>query len=128
MYKSLEEARKYCEDGKGPILIEAVTYRKGAHTTSDDPTKYRTEEEEQEWDKKDPLRRLQSYLVSKGLWDKEDEKKLIDQYKEEIDRIFVEAENYPAYPLEDAFKYMYKDIPSDLFHQKAAHEKFLKSR
>lgn len=128
MHRSLQEARNYCMNGNGPILIEAVTYRKGAHTTSDDPTKYRSQVEEEEWDKKDPLKRLQSYLVSKELWVKEDENKLIDQYKQEIDRIFVEAENYPAYPLEDVFKYMYNETPSDLLHQKAAHEKYLKSR
>lgn len=128
MYKVLEESRKHCAQGKGPVLIEAVTYRKGAHTTSDDPTKYRTKEEEQKWEKTDPLKRFQQFLVSKGLWKVEEEDKLIEQYKEEIDRIFVEAENYPDYPLDDVFKYMYAEIPPDLIQQKAAHEKFLKSR
>ena len=52
--------------------------------------------------------------------------KLIEQYKKEVDRLFIEAENYKAQPLEDVFKYMYAEIPEDLVQQKAAHEKFLK--
>lgn len=56
--------------GEGPVLIEAETYRLGAHTTADDPTKYRTREEEDEWTTKDPLVRLEKYLRSEGV-DKE---------------------------------------------------------
>jgi len=126
MLASLNEAREYALNGKGPVLIEAVTYRRGAHTTSDDPSKYRTEEEEKQWEQKDPLKRLKANIIQKGLWESDDEEGLLDQYKKEIDRLFTEAENYPAYPLEDVFKYMYDDIPEDLEQQKAAHEKFVK--
>lgn len=126
MYECLKDAREYSSSGNGPILIEAVTFRKGAHTTSDDPRKYRSEEEELKWEKKDPLQRLQKFLISKGLWKKENDEELIGQYKKEIDRIFIEAENYPDYPLDDVFKYMYADMPDDLAQQKARHEKFLK--
>lgn len=52
--------------GEGPVLIEAETYRIGAHTTADDPTKYRTREEEDEWTTKDPLVRLERYLRDEG--------------------------------------------------------------
>lgn len=55
--------------GEGPVLIEAETYRLGAHTTADDPTKYRTREEEQEWTAKDPLVRLEKYLRDQGVED-----------------------------------------------------------
>ena len=79
MHKILTEARSYVTGGNGPILIEAVTYRKGAHTTSDDPTKYRTKEEEQEWDKKDPMKRLKTFLMNKNLFTDEDEKKLVSE-------------------------------------------------
>lgn len=52
--------------GGGPALIEALTYRMGAHTTSDDPTKYRTRDEEQYWRERDPIERLERYLRAQG--------------------------------------------------------------
>jgi len=125
MLKTLQEASQYCRTGKGPLLIEAVTYRKGAHTTSDDPTKYRTKDEEEKWEKKDPLKRLKNYLVTKDLLKEEDEKNREEQYRLEIDRIFTEAEKQPAYPLGDAFKYLYAEMPDDLQKQKVDYEKFL---
>jgi pyruvate dehydrogenase E1 component alpha subunit len=125
MLKVLQEASAHCRAGNGPVLVEAVTYRKGAHTTSDDPTKYRSKEEEESWEKKDPLRRVRNYLLSLNLLDEEQERILTEQYKSEIDRIFVEAENQPPYPLEDVFKYMYAEMPDDLKKQKVEHEKFL---
>ena len=59
---ALDEARS----GLGPRAIEAVTYRMGAHTTSDDPTKYRTSDEEQSWIARDPIARMRAFLLAKG--------------------------------------------------------------
>ena len=53
-------------EGSGPTLIEAFTYRMGAHTTSDDPTRYRVDEEVEEWARKDPIERLRAYLVARA--------------------------------------------------------------
>lgn len=64
---ALERART----GEGPMLIEAFTYRMGAHTTSDDPTRYRADEERVAWEAKDPIRRLRTYLQAEGLVDEE---------------------------------------------------------
>ncbi|MCP5106161.1 MAG: pyruvate dehydrogenase (acetyl-transferring) E1 component subunit alpha, partial [bacterium] len=58
VYKAATEAIAHAKAGKGPILIEAITYRQSAHTTSDDPTLYRTKKEEQHWEQKDPVKRL----------------------------------------------------------------------
>ncbi|MGI5349977.1 pyruvate dehydrogenase (acetyl-transferring) E1 component subunit alpha [Streptomyces sp. CA-250714] len=55
--------------GEGPMLIEAFTYRMGAHTTSDDPTRYRSDEERTAWEAKDPIQRLRSYLEGAKLAD-----------------------------------------------------------
>jgi pyruvate dehydrogenase E1 component alpha subunit len=126
MYKAIEESVKVCKEGEGPVLIEAVTYRKGAHTTSDDPTKYRTKEEEDSWECKDPLRRLKTYLIDKKLWSDEEEQKIIPQFKEEVDRQFKDAENYGPYPKEDVFKYLYAEIPDDLKEQEREYDNFLK--
>ena len=59
---ALDEARA----GQGPRAIEAMTYRMGAHTTSDDPTKYRTSEEEESWRRRDPIDRMRTYLLGRG--------------------------------------------------------------
>jgi len=125
LYEAISQAAKHAESGKGPVLIEAVTFRKGAHTTSDDPTLYRSTEEEKRWELKDPIKRLRNYLISKKLWNEEDDEPLIAQYKKEIDEQFTQYENYPAYKLEDAFKYHYKDLPDDLKKQQVGYEKFL---
>ena len=126
MYRAIEESLNHIKSGNGPVLIEAVTYRKGAHTTSDDPTKYRTKEEEMEWDKKDPLKRLKAYLKRKKLVTEKMEEKLLADYKKEVDRQFSEAENYDPYTVEDVFQYLYDEIPDDLLAQKAEYERFLK--
>jgi 2-oxoisovalerate dehydrogenase E1 component alpha subunit len=60
--RALDEARS----GEGPRAIEAMTYRMGAHTTSDDPTKYRTSEEEESWRRRDPIARMRAFLLGKG--------------------------------------------------------------
>ena len=125
MYQAVKAASDHAREGKGPVLIEAVTYRKGAHTTSDDPTKYRTKEEEEEWDKTDPMKRLKAYLQSKKLWDDKEMTKLEEQYKKEVDRQFSEAENFTPYALDDVFDYMYVDMPDDLINQKMEYKKFL---
>jgi pyruvate dehydrogenase E1 component alpha subunit len=64
-----EWALEHARQGNGPVLIEAFTYRVGAHTTADDPTKYRESSEEALWRAKDPLDRLEKYLRSEGMAD-----------------------------------------------------------
>lgn len=66
-----EWALDHARQGKGPVLIEAFTYRVGAHTTADDPTKYRPSAEEDAWRAKDPLARLEKYLRAEGLADED---------------------------------------------------------
>lgn len=124
MYVAYKEALEHARAGKGPVLIEAYTYRKGAHTTSDDPSKYRTREEEKSWEKTDPLARLKKYMDSQGIV-LENEEELIQSYKEEVDKQFLEAENFRPYDLEDVFNYMYVEMPDDLKRQKANYEQYL---
>ena len=68
-YAVTTEAMRRARGGGGPTLIEAVTYRMGAHTTSDDPTRYRTSEEEASWQAKDPIARLRAHLLATGAAD-----------------------------------------------------------
>ncbi len=125
MYTTLKKAKEYASSGKGPILIEALTYRKGAHTTSDDPTLYRTGKEENEWADKDPIKRLRSYLIKKKLWKLADDKKLIENYKKEVDAEFIDYEKSPEYNLNDVFDFMYEDKPEILTSQNVEYEKYL---
>src|SRR2546428_252616 len=67
VYAASKEAVDRAREGGGPTLIECVTYRLGVHTTADDPTKYRSEEEVREWERKDPLTRFVEYLRKKNL-------------------------------------------------------------
>lgn len=64
-------ALEHARSGQGPMLVEAFTYRMGAHTTTDDPTRYRSEDERSEWAAKDPIARLRTYLDREGLADED---------------------------------------------------------
>ena len=57
--------------GQGPVLLEAVTYRMGAHTTADDPTRYRSSDEVSNWARRDPVDRMRAYLLNEGMIDAE---------------------------------------------------------
>src|SRR4029453_2146309 len=67
VYAATRDAVDRARAGEGPTLIECVTYRLGVHTTADDPTKYRSDDEVKAWEKKDPMTRLVPYLEAKGL-------------------------------------------------------------
>lgn len=126
VYAAVSKAAEFARNGEGPSLIECYTYRRGSHTTSDDPTLYRDKAEEEAWEKKDPIDRLRKYLAGKKLWSEDEEKKFIEQARKKIDSAFIEAENYRPYPIENVFKYMYSEVPEDLKKQQLRYERFQK--
>jgi pyruvate dehydrogenase E1 component alpha subunit len=67
-YAVVAAAAERARAGHGPTLIEAVTYRMGPHTTSDDPTRYRSQDELDMWRARDPISRYRTYLQSTGVW------------------------------------------------------------
>ncbi|MDN8782682.1 thiamine pyrophosphate-dependent enzyme, partial [Staphylococcus aureus] len=72
VYAVTKQARERAVNGEGPSLIETLTYRYGPHTMAgDDPTRYRTSDEDSDWEKKDPLVRFRKYLEAKNLWSEE---------------------------------------------------------
>ena len=85
VYVAAEEAIERARSGGGPTLIEAVTYRLGDHTTADDASRYRTDEELEKWEGRDPILRLRRYLVANGLWDDEREAALVEEARTWID-------------------------------------------
>ena len=106
-YLATKYAVEKAREGKGPTLIEAVTYRLGPHTTADDPKTYRSEEEVMEWRKKDPIQRFKRYLINAGLWSEDDDKNLHrtieDVLLREIERIEKMPKPDPRVILEDVY-------------------------
>ncbi|MCJ7843282.1 pyruvate dehydrogenase (acetyl-transferring) E1 component subunit alpha [Lederbergia sp. NSJ-179] len=118
VYSVVKEARERAVTGGGPTLIEAVCYRYGPHTMAgDDPTRYRTSDTDSEWEKKDPLVRFRNYLVEKGVWDEEQENKVIDQAKEEIKEAIKKADETPKQKVTDLISNMFEELPRNLEEQ-----------
>jgi len=102
-------ALEHARSGRGPVLIEAETYRVGAHTTADDPTKYRTTAEEETWGPKDPLVRLETYLRGQGLVDEGFFVQLAADGDEMAARVRREAMAFPAPTLAQSFANVYAE-------------------
>ena len=116
VYSATKSALEKARAGGGPTMIECYTYRMAAHTTSDDPTKYRQMAEVEEWRKKDPIKRLQIYLAKKGIWNQDYEDKLIKELTEEVEKAVEEAEAFKP-NIENMFKYVYAEMPPNLKEQ-----------
>jgi pyruvate dehydrogenase E1 component alpha subunit/2-oxoisovalerate dehydrogenase E1 component alpha subunit len=123
MIKAMSEAAARARAGDGPTFVEAVTYRMGAHSTSDDPTRYRSQTEVDEWAKKDPLDRLRKHLVHLGLTDEARDKALDDELAKEIAAAIARVESLPPPPRESLFEDVYAAMPWHLREQKELLEK-----
>ena len=117
VYRTTKEAVDKARKGGGPTLIEAVTYRMGPHSSSDDPKKYRTEQELEEWQKRDPISRFRRYLEKKRIWSEADEKKAQEDANKQIDEAVAYAEKLPKPALETLFTDVYADMPWNLEEQ-----------
>jgi pyruvate dehydrogenase E1 component alpha subunit len=104
VYATVREAVARAREGKGPTLVEAVTYRLGLHTTADDPTRYEPREMHELWVDRDPLRRMQLHLVSRGVVDRAALHRIEDQIKEELRVAWDEAQKEP--PPDPSFYFM----------------------
>jgi 2-oxoisovalerate dehydrogenase E1 component alpha subunit len=82
--KATQIARAYAVKESKPVLIEAMSYRLGAHSTSDDPSGYRTKEEEAKWQRHDPISRMKNWLLKQAWWDESQDSALFEQYREEV--------------------------------------------
>lgn len=112
-HDALEHARK-----SGPIMVEALTYRMGDHTTADDAKRYRTEEMLKPWRAKDPLLRLRRYLEKKNLWDATKEQILHDACEAEVKKAVDAYEETPPPSPGDFFDFTFAKLPDDLRQQK----------
>lgn len=114
VYEAVSKARQFCLEGGGPVLIEAMTYRLGAHSTADDPSVYRQEAELIPWKAKGPLLRLRRWLEKSGLWSEQKEAEYIKSITEEIQRAIDKAKQTPKPPLQSLIAHVYADIPDNL--------------
>lgn len=115
MNKAVEQARS----GRGPSLIETLTYRIGAHTTADDPTRYRDAAEVEEWQRKDPIVRFQKFLLQRDLLDEAEIEKLLGEIEEEINVAVEVAERTPDMAPDSFFDYMSAGLTPRLQGQRA---------
>tara|TARA_B110000046_G_scaffold182519_2_gene216740 strand:+ start:4560 stop:5732 length:1173 start_codon:yes stop_codon:yes gene_type:complete len=117
VYAAAVEARSIAVKGQCPVLIETMSYRLGAHSTSDDPSGYRSAEEEQEWRQKDPINRMKNWLIKKDWWDQSRDDSLHQDFRKEILHELKLAEKRPKPPLADIINDVYKTPPKFLLEQ-----------
>jgi pyruvate dehydrogenase E1 component alpha subunit/2-oxoisovalerate dehydrogenase E1 component alpha subunit len=123
VYEVVQDAVDRARGGEGPTFIEALTYRIGAHSTSDDPTRYRSEAEVETWRKRDPLDRLRKHLATRGLVDDARDKALDAEIAAEVGAAVDEVESLPAPARATLFEDVYAEMPWHLREQKEELEK-----
>jgi pyruvate dehydrogenase E1 component subunit alpha len=118
VYNVTSKAAESVRGGNGPFLIEALTYRMGAHSSSDDPRMYRSDEEVEEWRKRDPIQRMQKYLEENDYWNEKDQSLLEEKLNQEILEAVAAAEKLPPPSRETLFEDVYSEILPHLEEQK----------
>ena len=109
--KATQIARAYAVKESKPVLIEAMSYRLGAHSTSDDPSGYRTKEEEAKWQSNDPILRMKNWMLKQNWWDEAQETALYEQYREQVLAAVKVAEKIDKPHIDTMITDVY-DVPS----------------
>lgn len=123
MYVAIKEAVDRARAGGGPSFIEALTYRLGAHSSSDDPSRYRDEGEPEVWRRKDPLVRFRTWLIAQGIFTAESEAALSAALEQEIrDGVAIE-EAAPPPPVASLIDDVFAEPTQLLREQLAALER-----
>ena len=118
LYHVISDAVARARAGRGPTYIEALTYRIGAHSTSDDPTRYRAQEEVEVWMERDPQARLRRHLVHRDLLDDATDAALEQELNAEIAAAVSAIEALPPPDRETLFDDVYKELPWNLADQR----------
>jgi pyruvate dehydrogenase E1 component alpha subunit len=119
VYAVMQQAVERARAGQGPTLVETLTYRIGAHTTADDPTRYRSSEEVEAWRAKDPLTRFKRFLVSRDMLDEEGDRQLVAAVEEEINEAARVAEAMSPMAPDSFFDYTSASLSPRLLEQRA---------
>lgn len=111
-----QQARAHAIHNKEPVLIEAMTYRLGAHSSSDDPSGYRSKEEEAKWQQHDPVKRFKLWMINKGWLTEKQDAELYDKYRKEVLAELKLAEKRPMSKLDTLIEDVY-DAPTPRLQQ-----------
>lgn len=117
-------AAEQARTGNGPVLLESYTYRMGAHTTADDPTKYRTSDEEVDWSAKCPITRYETYLRAEGLLTDEGVAALAAEAEEAAMALRETALSAQAVPMDDYFHHVYAEPHALIEQEKRWHQDY----
>lgn len=123
-YAATKWAAERAREGGGPTLIELYTYRAAAHSTSDDPSRYRPADEWECWPLGDPIERLKQHLIGLGVWSQEEHEQLEKELNEHVMACWKEAISYgtltegPQPPVAAMFEQVYKEMPPHLVKQR----------
>ncbi len=117
VYLATKLAVHRAREGRGPTLIEAMTYRYGPHATADDDTLYRSSEEVEAWKEKDAIERLRRFLENRGEWDERAEEKVANEISDSVDVAITSIESEPLPDRDDAVRQAFTKIPSHVVEQ-----------
>lgn len=117
VYQATEAARRLAVEDNRPVLIEAMTYRLAAHSSSDDPSGYRSKDEEATWHSKDPILRMKYWLEEREWWSESEEKALQESLRREVLDTMKQAQKRPPPPLESLITDVYDEVPPALDEQ-----------
>ena len=118
VYEAALEAVERARAGEGPTLIECVTYRMSFHNTTDNPRLYQDMAEWEEAAKRDPIKRVEAYLASLGLWDEKRAEEMRQSVVSEIDAAVEKAVALPSARPEDLFEHIYERVPERVARQR----------
>lgn len=127
VYAAASEAVARARSGEGPTLVEAETYRIGAHSSSDDPTRYRDPREVEQWKARDPLDRTRQKLEDAKLWDAPREEALRAELLSQVNAAIEAAEKLPPPSPESLFDDVYADRPWNVAEQRQELLRLLKA-
>jgi len=117
VYHAVSKAAERARAGEGPTFIEAITYRVGPHTSSDDPTRYRPKKDLEKWKILDPIVRFEKYLHKKNLLKKDQVERIRSTFDKEINILISKAEKINPPSVETLFSDVYSDLPWHLEEQ-----------
>jgi 2-oxoisovalerate dehydrogenase E1 component alpha subunit len=128
VHDAVAEARRLAVTNNEPVLIEAMTYRGGHHSTSDDSSRYRKQEEINYWQEHDnPITRVRLLMESRGIWDSEQEAALRTQSRQEVLASLSKAEKAKKPPAAELFTDVYDKMPTHLLEQQQALKEHLEA-
>lgn len=114
VYTVTKQAAERARAGEGPTFIEAVTYRRLGHSSSDDPSRYRDASEVEAWERRDPVERFRRYLTRQDLWSEDKEKALLDEISAEVNEAIRAAEEAGPPDPDSLITDVYAEVPPPL--------------